>query len=335
MAVSFLTLVELAANQIEPESWGPGVTTSNGPATVVSCSSFAMTSGDPKALDGGWLWFYTGTLINQERAIATDALSLSGGDITVGNGYSTTTPSGASFQVHLRYPVTRAPGGTPWVTGYTAMFGDSLRRLWFEDEISITAVASQVRYLLPISTYEWLADRPKQRVMDVMAPPDTTTLVSRPTEQDWYINDDAETPALILCGGGFTAGQVFTLKVARPCNTRIKIGGVWTDVSASSPNNGVFGLFAATDECHAQADDILALSIAESMNHLGMRQPAIDKATWEPRRQYWAGVAARCKYVDLPRRNDGKAKVGVGYVGGGVMSRRGGWARSWGKGWRP
>lgn len=332
MATSHAILRSLASHQIEPEGVYRGVTTSSGPVGVVTCSSFAMSGGDDRALDGGWLYFVDGTLIGQERAIAEAGLSVAGGDISVGNNYSAVTPSGATFEVHLRYPVTDGPGGTPWVTGYRSMLNDSLRRLWFEDELSVTATASTVRYLLDITTYPWLADRPRQRVMDVIAPADPTTGIRRPTHQHWWIDDDAETPALVLEGGGFTAGDTFYLKVARPCHTRIKIATVWTDLTASSLNNGVFGLYADTDETHAQPDDVLALAITESMNHLGMRAPAIDRDEWERRRIYWAGVAARCKYIRLPRRNEGRAKVAVAAVGGGMMSRRVGTKRWWG-GW--
>lgn len=326
MSVSFLALLGLVANQVEPESWATGTTTSTGTTTVVTSSTFAMSGGDARALDGGWLWFVDGALINQERAIAAAGLSVAGGDITVGNAFAQTTPSGATFQVHLRYPVTSAPGGTPWVHGYRDMLNDALSRLWFEDELAVSGLSNRPRYLLDLATYPWLADRPKRRILDVIGPADPTTSVRRPTQQTWWIDDDAETPALVFDGGGFNTGDTFYLKVARPCNTRIKIGGVWTDVTASALNSGAFGLFAATDETHANANDALALAIAESMNHLGMRQPAIDKAAWEARRQYWAQVARGCKFRRLPRRNDGRARVNVGYVGGGAMGRHG-WAR--------
>lgn len=330
MATSAQTIRRLIANEIEPESWGVGTTTSVGPTTQITSTAFAMAGGDRRALDGGWAYFTDGALEGQERAIQEAGLTVSGGDIVVGNAFTDVTPSGAGFEVHLRYPVTRAPG-TPWVGGYRDMMNDAISRLWFEDYISVSGVSSQPRYLLDIATYPWLADRPKERILDVMGPADPTTSVRVPTSQQWWIDDDAETPAIIFPGGGFETGKTFFLKVARPCNTRIKINGVWTDVSPASPNNGVVGLYADDDECHAIAEHVVAMAITTSMNHLGMRQPAIDGARWEPRRLYWAGVASNIKYRRLPRKYDGRVRIPVAGLGGGMMGS-GGRSKSWG-GW--
>lgn len=333
MASSFQTLRRLIANEVEPESWASGTTTAVGPTTAITASTWAMSGGDIRATDGGWVYFTdssAGALEGQERAIAEAGLSV-GGDITVGNAFSAVTPSGAGFEVHLRYPVTRA-AGTPWVGSYRDMINDALRRLWFEDELSVSGVTAQPRYLIDITTYPWLADRPKDRILDVIGPADATTSVRTPTSQGWWIDDDAEAPAIIFEGGGFETGKTFYLKVARPCHTRIKINGVWTDVSDSSLNNGVAGLYADDDECHAIQSHVVAMAIAASMNHLGMRQPAIDKAAWEPRRLYWAGVASNIKYRRLPKKNDGHVRIPVAALGGGMMGRRYGRSRGWG-GW--
>lgn len=301
MSTSFGTLRGLVARQIEPGGFYRGVTTSSGPAGVVTCSTFTMNGGDTRALDGGWLYFVDGTLIGQERAIAEAGLAVAGGDISVGNAYSTTTPSGATFEVHLRYPVTDGPGGTPWVTGTRSMLNDSLSLLWFEDYLSVSGVSNQARYLLPISTYDWLADQPNLRIMDVVGPADPTSNVRRSSPYSWRVEADDEAPALIFTSGGYNTGDTFYLKVARPANSRIQVGGIWTDVSDAAPNNGVVGLYADTDRCHALATHVQAMAITESMNRLGMRQPAMDKAVWEDRRRYWRSVAAGIKQRRLPR----------------------------------
>lgn len=325
MSVRFDALRRLLAGQIEPGSWGFSTTTALGPVDQVTCSSFAMDGGDVRMLDGGWLYFCDGTLLGAERAIAQAGLTVAGGDIVLGNDFSAVTPSGAVFEVHLRYPVTDAPGGTPLARGYRSLINDSLRRLWFEDEISVSGVSGQQRYLLDITTHPWLADRPKRRVLDVMRI-DTTTNVKTSVGGLWEIDDDAEAPALIFRSGGFNTGDTFYLKVARPCHTRIKIGSTWTDVSPTSLNNGVYGLYADTDECHAQESDVVAMAISEGMNALGMRAPQMDKAEWESRRRYWATVARGAKNRSLPRKNDGRLRLTAVGLGGGMMGRRGyGW----------
>lgn len=331
MSTRFDVLRSLLAGQIEPGAWAKAVTTASGPTTVVTCSSFAMSGGDQDNLTGGWIYFCDGTLEGQERAITKAGLETGGGDIVVGNPYTTVTPSAAHIEVHLRYPVTDGPGGTPLARGYRSLINDSLRRLWFEDEIAVSGVTSQARYLLDITTHPWLADRPKLRILDVLTI-DTTTNVKTTSSASWEIDDDAETPALIFTSGGFNTGQTFYLKVARPCNTRIRINGAWTNVTPSSLNNGVMGLYADDDETHAYPNHVAALAIADGMNALGMRMPAMDRGLWEERRLYWASVAAGCKYRQLPRRNDGRVRIAVSSLGGGVMMGGTGRSKSWG-GW--
>lgn len=331
MSASFVTLRRLIANEVEPRSWAPGVTTSAGPAGVVTSSTFAMSGGDTRALDGGWVYFCDGTLIGQERAIAAAGLGVAGGDISVGNPYTAVTPSGASFEVHLRYSVTRA-GGTPWAAGYLDWINHALEFLWFEDWISVAGVTGQARYLLDLTAYPWLADRPKDRVLNVYGIRDATTNVRRESTAIWHIDDDAEAPELVFDSGGFNTGDTFYLKVARPCNTRIKIAGVWTDVSASSLNGGQFGLAADSDETHAIPSHVLAYVVMESMNALGARQPAVDGPRWDAKRQEWAAVVRGIKSRRLPRKNDGRLRLQVDGLGGGMMGRGGGLSKGWG-GW--
>lgn len=330
MPTSFARLRRLIAGEIEPRSHGTGTSTSTGGPTIVSSTNFRMDAGDDRALDGGWLYWTSGALLGEERPIIAAGLAASTGDIGMANPYSSTTPSGATFEVHLRYPV-KSSYGTIWTNGYLEMINDALGRLWFEDWLSVAGVSGQARYLLDIATYPWLADRPKDRIFGVYGPRDATSNVRRESSAVWHIDDDAEAPELIFDSGGFNTGDTFFLKVARPCNTRIKIAGVWTDVSESSLNNGYFGLAADSDETHAIPSNVLAMVVTASMNALGMRQPAVEASAWEARRQYWARVAAGIKYRRLPRKNDGQLRIQVAGLGGGMMAGRGsGLSKGWG-----
>ena len=321
MSTSFKAIRRLIANEIEPTSWAIGTSTGTGASTAIACSSFAFTAGDNRALDGGWAYWTSGSLLGEERPIVSTGLDSSTGGITLANGFSSSTPSGAEFEVHLRYPVKRSPG-TLWVPGYLEMVNDALGRLWFEDWLSVSGVSGQSRYLLDIATYPWLANRPKDRILDVYGPRDTTSNVRRSTDYHWHIDDDAEAPELIFDSGGFNTGDTFYLKVARPCNTRIKISGTWTDVSESSLNSGYFGLANDSDETHAIGSHVLAMVVTESMNALGMGQPAVDTDRWEARRRYWAEVARQIKNRRLPRKNDGRVRIRAVGLGGGMMSGR-------------
>lgn len=280
-----------------------------------------MDAGDDRALDGGWLYWTSGALLGEERPIIAAGLAASTGDISIANPFSSTTPSGATFEVHLRYPV-KASFGTLWTNGYLEMVNDALGRLWFEDWLSVSGVSGQTRYLIDIATYPWLANRPKDRILDVYGPRDTTSNVRRSTDYHWHIDDDAEAPELVFTTGGFNTGDTFYLKVARPCNTRIKINGVWTDISESSLNNGYFGLAADSDETHAIPSHVLAMVVTSSMNAMGMRQPAIDAGSWDARRRYWAEVARQIKNRRLPRKNDGRVRIRAVGLGGGMMAGR-------------
>jgi hypothetical protein len=329
VSVTFQALRRLVANQIEPESWAPGLTTATGSTILVTASRFATSAPDEHALDGGWLYFCDGALAGEEVTIAPVGLG-SSGDIDTSGAFSAATPSGANFEVHFRYPVTR-PTGSPWRAGYRDMLNDALHRLWIEDYLSVSGVSGQARYLLDLVTYPWLADRPKDRVFDIYDPRDATSNVRSVSSAIWHIDDDAEAPELVFDSGGYNTGDTFFLKVARPAWTRIKIAGVWTDLTPSSLNNGVEGLYADTNETHAIPEHVLAFAITDSMNHLGMRQPAIDRDTWEERRLYWARVARGIKNRKLPRKHDGKLRLQAAGLGGGMM-RGGGRSKSWG-GW--
>lgn len=328
MSTSFAALRQLISGEIEPRSWGKGTSTGTGGTTIVSSTNFRMDAGDDHALDGGWLYWTSGALLGEERPIIAAGLAASTGDISIANPFSATTPSGATFEVHLRYPV-KSSFGTIWTNGYLEMVNDALGRLWFEDWLSVTGVSGQTRYLLDVATYPWLADRPKDRVFDIYGPRDAVSNVRRSTSYHWHIDDDAEAPELVFDSGGYNTGDTFYLKVARPCNTRIKIAGVWTDVSSSALNSGYYGLAADSDETHAIGSHVLAMVVSASMNALGMRQPAIDADRWEARRRYWAQVAAGIKNRRLPRKNDGRVRLKVVGLGGGMMAGSGRSKLSW------
>lgn len=317
MSSSFQLLRRMLADQIEPRSWGNASTTSAGTTTTLISTQFMLTGGDGDALDAGWVYWTAGSLIGQQRPIRRGGLDIATGTITVGTAFTASTPNNTDFEVHLRYPVVRAAGSrlTP---GYREIINDALRRLWFRDDISVSGVTGQVRYLLDTATYSWLADDPGRRILDVMAPLESDN-VKRPSSCRWRIDDEAEAPALVFESGGYNTGETFFLRCARPANTRIKSSGTWTDVT---PAASVFGLIVDTDETHALPDHVMAMAITESMNHLAMAQPSLEASIWEARRNYWASIAAACKFARLPRRRDGRRRLQAVGLGGGAM---GGW----------
>lgn len=316
MSWSHKLLRRAIADQIEPRSWGIGTTTSSGSTTTLVASGFALTRGDQNALDGGWVLITSGALLGEQRPIRESGLDVSTGTITVATAFSGSPASGVEFEVHLRYPAKRDSGSLT-IAGYREMINDALARFWVQDDLAVSGVSGQTRYPLDTTTYPFL-DEP-ERVLDVIDPLGTDN-VKRSATQSWYLDDDAEAPALVL-GSGYSTGQTFYLRVARPAWTRIKIGGTWTEVTAASPNGGQLGVSADSDETHARKRDVLAFAIAESMNHLGMAQPAFQTDEWEGRRKYWAAVAAQAKVRRLPRKP--RPRVRAAYIGGGLM----GWGR--------
>lgn len=313
MSTSFKTARRYLANVLEPRSWGVVSSSSTGAVNTVVAASMKLSRGDQDALDTGWLYWSGGALLGEQRPIRRSGLDTSTGTITVATDFAATTPTGAEFEVHTRYPVKRDDGSL-LVAGYQELINDALARLWVQDDLAVSGVAGQTRYLLDVSTYPFLAET--ERILDVMDPLGTDN-VKRSTQQGWSVNDDPEAPELIV-SGGFATGETFYLRVARPAWTRIKISGTWTEVSAASPNGGQLGVSADSDEFQARLRDVTALAIAESMNHLGMAQPAYQSDVWEERRRYWAAVAAQCKFRRLPRKP--KPQVRAVYVGGGVMA---------------
>jgi len=322
MSISFRTIRRDLADIIEPRSWGVGTTTATGATNTVVCSDFALSRGDQSGYDSGWIYFTSGALAGQQRPIRRSGLDVSTGTFTVATDFSGTTPAGAEFEVHLRYPVKRA-AGTPTIAGYLEMANNAIERLWVQDDIAVTAVDGQTCYLLDTATYPFLEE--PRRVLDVIDQLNSDN-IKNPTRQVWRVDADAEAPALYLTMPYNAASGPFYLRVARTANTRIKIGGVWTEVTPSALNNGAFGLSADSDETHARRSDILALAITESMNHLGMAQPAFQADEWERRRKYWASVAALCKFRKLPRRTGGKPVLRAVGIGGGMMGRASNWS---------
>ena len=320
MANSFKILRRRLANEIEPGSFAVCTTTSAGTTTTLVSTDLALTRGDTDALDAGWAYWTSGSLLGHQRPVQTNGLDTATGTVTTTPAWSASAPNTAEFEWHGRYPVKCGPG-TPWVSGYLEMLNYSLPLVWFEDDISVSAVTSQTRYLLDITTHPWLADEPKRRVLDIMAPLASDN-VKRASGHRWRIDDDAEAPALVFESGGYNTGETFYLRCARPAHTRIKISGTWTDVTAAALNSSQFGLAADSDECHGPPQVILALAITQAMNALGMRQPDYQSDTWEARRQYWATVAAASKYTRLPRRNDGNQRLRAVGVTGGLMGVR-------------
>lgn len=318
MSESFLTFRRLIANQIEPRSWGVGTTTSAGTTTTIISTDFSMGRGDSSGLEGGWSYFTSGTLLGQCRPHQKAGLDISTGTITVGNAYSGTTPSGATFEVHLRYPVKKCPG-TPMTAGYLEMVNDAAARLWFEDDLSVSGITGQTQYdLLTLlgTSYPWIAET--NRILDVLDPVGSDG-VRNSTSQVWSINEDAERPELVLTSP-YKTGDTFFLHVARPVWSRVKIAGVWTDVTPAALNSGQLGVAADSDEIHATRRDILALAITESMNALAMKQPTVEKSEWEAMRRYWATVASQCKFRRLPRRQKTRQGMKAVGLGGGLMA---------------
>ncbi len=321
MPISFKQVRRDLADIIEPRSWGVGTTTATGATNTVVCSDFALSRGDQSGYESGWIYFTSGALAGQQRPIRRAGLDVSTGTFTVATDFTATTPSGAEFEVHLRYPVKRA-AGTPTIAGYLEMVNNACERLWTQDDIAVAAVDNQTRYLLDTTTYPFLAET--ERVLDVIDQLDSDN-IKNPTRQIWRLDDDAEVPALYLTAPYNAASGSFYLRVARPANTRVKISGVWTEVTPSALNGGQFGMAADADEVHARRRDILALAITESMNHLGMAQPMYQADEWERRRKYWASVAALCKFRRLPRRTGGRPVLRAVGIGGGLMGRPSGW----------
>lgn len=321
MSISFKAIRRVIANQIEPRSWGIGTTTATGATNTVVCSDFALSRGDQSAYDSGWIYFTSGALAGQQRPIRRAGLDVSTGTFTVATDFTGTTPSGAEFEVHTRYPVKRA-AGTPTIAGYLELVNDALERLWVPDDIAVTAVDNQTRYLLDTTTYPFLAET--DRVLDVIDQLDSDN-IKRATRQIWNVDEDVEAPALYLSSPYNAANGSFYLRVARPANTRIRISSTWTEVTPSALNSGQFGFAADSDETHAERRDIVALAIAESLNHLGMAQPAYQADEWERRRRYWAQVAQQCKFRRLPRRYGGKPRLRAVGIGGGMMAGASGW----------
>ena len=321
MSASFQIIRRPIADVIEPRSWGIGTTTSTSGADSVVSTQLAMTLGDTNLLNGGTIYFVDGTRAGESRPVVKNGLNISTGTASMGNSFSGATPSDAAFEYHLRFPVVRTPGMLH-VVSYLDLINNAISRLWFEDLIGVPAVSGQTVFALDIATHPWLTDQPKRRVLEILGPADPTTTEKPRYRGRWEIDDDAEAPSLILRDCGWNAGDTFYLRCARPCHTRIKIAGTWTNVTPSALNDGQYGLANESDECHANPNDVLAMAVGYSMGALAMTQPMADRKDWEGLRGYWAGVASRLKYARLPRRSDGRAGLTAVGVGGGMMGWR-------------
>lgn len=269
-------------------------TTSLGTTTTLISTDFAVLS-QATALDLTSVLITSGANDGEVRpARRNGALTTSSNTLTVATAFSNIVQSGVTFRLAWRVPWYDTPPGR---AGLREITNDVLERIWVEDRIALTAVTGQQRYTLPLTTYPWLND--PARILKIENP--TNSADDIPTDYHGRpgFTVDGETIYLNFPGAPWTTGKDPTLVVHRPGNSRLRVGGTWTDQDSETD-----GLTLPSESALATVRDVRIMGAALLYRALADKAPGEEATYWTIQARHWAGVASRLKANRVPRNRE-------------------------------
>lgn len=275
---SLLNLGRAIAAEIGP--YQPFTATSTSGANDLVISTALADSEAPTERYGGYyLYSHSGGPSGQQQRVKRNGFTGATGTLQTATAYANTPPISGTWSLL---------GTMPWITqdgltGIRECVNRALRKLWVVDRYPITAVAGQTAF--DLGALYWMS---KKRVIRLLDPP-TATEPARPASRGFEIVADGETWTLNL-DSAYPAGDIFSLVVERPANSRLYLSGAWAE--QSSP---VVGLILDADACLGAWNVVFQCALYEVFIAMRLQAGGARKSYWVDRAQAQRGVVADIK----------------------------------------
>jgi hypothetical protein len=223
-----------------------------------------------------WVYITSGALTGEQRRLRKNALDGSTGTLTCTRAFGSTPASAITFEVHTQFPAINTTG----VIGLREIINRALRRIWFQDFISVSAVTNQIRYTLDTTTYPWLK---QPGVIKGLWSPVTSATDHKQIEAAPYdVFFDGESVVLQL-SRTYVTGETFELEVRRPAWTKLRQSGTWTDQTSEFT-----GLSAESDEAIPDVETVTTVGLWYAYQDLAKTGP-------EENRQWYTDMAKQAR----------------------------------------
>lgn len=216
---------------------------------------------DPTAFNDFSVYAAGGTLGGQQKAVRRDGYDGTNGRLYTAGQFSAPAAVGQEIEYHARLPRVRHFGEP----GLREVTNEALHRLWFTDELLLTAT-SGTGYPAPA----WLTAN--RQIVGIKTGGDPGVGVnpawapSTPT----LLHDSGGTRIQLPCA--LAPGTLFRIVARRPHATWIKSGGRWADSTA--------GLVDDDDETMADPEALLVISVWRAYRALARRSPDFETGPW-------------------------------------------------------
>lgn len=234
---------------------------------------------------GGWYLFGTGgNVAGLQGRVRRNGFTGATGTFALAASFTTTPLINATWEGSGTMPRLDQDG----LTGVRTCINRALRKLWVEDRIDIAATTGVNEY--DLASYWWAT---KRRFKRLYGPDPGSSGHALPSDRDWEVVRDGDLWVLKL-GSGYATGETFSLLVERPANSRIKVGGTWTDQASPTA-----GLSAEADACLGEWNAVYQCCLYECMKQLVVQAGGARKAYWATRAQEQRAIVSAIKLYDL------------------------------------
>lgn len=274
--------------------FGTFTTTSGGSTTTLICSTLTNSGLTSTGFGGFGVLIESGTCLGQMGFVTPTGFDKATGTLTVADAFTATIATSVSFSLYDTKWL--PPLGKVDKPGWFDVLNEALALVWIEDTISTSGVTGQIHYTVDTTTHPWWTD--DTRIIDIQNPVTNSDYVPSVLPRSaWSWVSDGETRKLRFPGAPFQTGESFTVKVNRPGNSRLKIGGSWADQTTQTA-----GLVAITDEAIPDVRFVRLLMLALACEHLAeMGAPGATVAEWLAKGAQWRERAVSMKRTRLPR----------------------------------
>lgn len=209
---------------------GVYTSTGAGSTSTVVCSTFKSTELPTDHLAYAWLHVPSASSPRQRRVKQT-GLAPGTGTITVDDVFGSSIGSAIDFELSpLLPPIDGGVKGMAMSLNQCA--NEAARHLCFQDEISVTITTNAT---LSLTTWASWLDR-AERLVAILEP---SPFGEAPIDASWReieFDRDAEAPTLRIKRRFGVATGTLTLKVLRPADSWIAVGGTWAESTVGLVN---------------------------------------------------------------------------------------------------
>ena len=277
----------------------PTKTTADGTDSTLVCTSFVNTNLSPTSYESACVLIEdspTARLIGQQGFVRTSGLNKSGGVLTLAAPLSDPIPSGTTFSVYARMPALTALGGP----SVQKAINTALQRFSLLDAIQFRGHDGQELYPVQGDDWDglnrfWWFDS-YRRVVGIFGPLQSGKIPPAWSGECHWIAD-GEQIFLAFPGAPWKSCDEFEVRVYRPANSRLYVGGQWLDMDDPSA-----GLELLTDGTNAHVRTLFCHAMAELYQLLSeTHQGSQNVAEWLAKAKQWTASANRLKRVRTPR----------------------------------